>query len=53
MKFFNHLEESFLAFLLLCMTVIIFVEVVLRFVFNTGLFWAQEATLIINAWMIF
>lgn len=52
MKFFNHLEESFLAFLLLCMTVIIFVEVVLRFVFNTGLFWAQEATLIINAWMI-
>lgn len=52
MKIFNYLEESLLAFMLLFMTVIIFVEVVLRFVFNAGLHWAQEATLITNAWMI-
>ncbi|MFV0431865.1 MAG: TRAP transporter small permease [Alphaproteobacteria bacterium] len=52
MKLFNQIEEGFLSFLLLCMVVIIFVEVVLRFVFNQGLDWAQEATLIINAWMV-
>ena len=40
----NHLEEGLLAFLLALMTVLTFVQVVLRYVFNTGLVWSLEAT---------
>lgn len=40
----NHLEEGILAFLLALMTVLTFVQVVLRYVFNTGIVWSLEAT---------
>lgn len=52
LKLFNRLEESILSLLLVAMTVLVFVEVVARFVFNMGISWAQELTLIINSWMV-
>lgn len=43
-KFLDKAEESLLAFLLALMTLLTFVQVVLRYVFNTGLVWSLEAT---------
>ena len=40
----NKLEESLLAFLLALMTILTFVQVVLRYGFNTGMVWSLEAT---------
>ncbi len=42
--FLNHLEESLMAMLLAFMTVLTFIQVVLRYVFNTGWVWSLEAT---------
>ena len=41
-----------MSLLLVAMTLLVFVEVILRFVFNTGLLWAQEATLHLSAWFV-
>lgn len=51
-KLFHQLEESVLSILLVAMTILVFAEVVARFVFNHGISWAQELTLIINSWMV-
>lgn len=51
-KLFHQLEESVLSILLVSMTILVFVEVIARFVFNHGISWAQEMTLIINSWMV-
>ena len=40
----NRLEETILAALLAVMTVLTFVQVVLRYLFNSGLVWSLEAT---------
>ena len=40
----NHLEEGLMAILLAFMTVLTFIQVVLRYVFNTGWVWSLEAT---------
>lgn len=40
----NRLEEGILATLLALMTLLTFIQVVLRYVFNTGLVWSLEAT---------
>lgn len=48
----NNLEEIFIALLLAAMTLLVFVEVVLRFGFGIGLMWAQELTLHLSAWMV-
>lgn len=34
------------------MTLLVFVEVVLRFGFNVGIMWAQELTLLLSGWMV-
>ncbi|MBQ0782624.1 MAG: TRAP transporter small permease [Amphritea sp.] len=49
---FNQLEEAFLSLLLVAMTLLVFVEVVMRFGFNTGIHWAQEMTLLLAAWFV-
>jgi C4-dicarboxylate transporter DctQ subunit len=49
---FNRLEEGAIAFLLAAMTLLTFTQVVLRFVFNTGLGWALEATVYLFAWLV-
>jgi C4-dicarboxylate transporter DctQ subunit len=48
----DRLEEGVISLLLVGMTVLVFYEVVLRFVFNTGHGWIQEATLLTSAWMV-
>ena len=40
----NRFEEGVMAFLLAFMTLLTFVQVVLRYVFNTGFVWSLEAT---------
>lgn len=52
LKFFNRLEETIICLLLASMTLLVFVEVILRFGFSTGLMWAQELTLLLSAWMV-
>ncbi|RME33106.1 MAG: TRAP transporter small permease [Deltaproteobacteria bacterium] len=51
-RMINGLEEAIISILLAAMTLLVFVEVVLRFGFGTGIMWAQEATLHISAWMV-
>jgi C4-dicarboxylate transporter DctQ subunit len=49
---FNRLEEGLIAFLLAAMTLLTFVQVVLRYVFNSGFIWALEATTYLFAWLV-
>jgi C4-dicarboxylate transporter DctQ subunit len=51
-KVVSHLEEGFISLLLVSMTLLVFVEVVARFGFNSGIHWAQEATLLMAAWFV-
>jgi C4-dicarboxylate transporter DctQ subunit len=51
-KFINRFEEGFLSLLLVGMTLLVFVDVILRFGFNTGINWSQEVTLYIMAWFV-
>lgn len=46
------LEEALIGFLLVALTLLVFVEVILRFGFGTGLIWAQEVSLYLGAWFI-
>lgn len=51
-KLTNKIEEAILSLLLVSMTLLVFVEVVMRFGFNTGIHWAQEVTLSLAAWFV-
>jgi len=51
-RIINSLEEAIIAILLASMTLLVFVEVTLRFGFNTGMMWAQELTLHLSCWMV-
>lgn len=48
----DHLEEGILAILLAFMTSVTFIQVVLRYVFNTGWVWSLEATSYAFAWLV-
>lgn len=48
----NTLEETAIAVLLGLMTLITFVNVVLRYGFNSSLIWGLEVTLILFAWLV-
>jgi C4-dicarboxylate transporter DctQ subunit len=48
----DTLEEGAIALILGAMTVITFVNVVLRYVFNHSLIWGLELTLILFAWLV-
>ncbi|MGB0466985.1 MAG: TRAP transporter small permease [Pontibacterium sp.] len=51
-KIINRLEENILSLLMVSMTLLVFIEVILRFGFNTGIHWAQEVTLLLAAWFV-
>lgn len=51
-QFISELEETFIALILGAMTLITFVNVVLRYGFNTGLIWGLEATSFLFAWLV-
>lgn len=48
----NRLEEGVVSLILVVMTVTVFVEVILRFGFNTGMVWADQFVLHLAAWMV-
>lgn len=47
-----RLEEGILALLLASMTILTFVQVVMRYFFNAGMIWALEASVYMFAWLI-
>ena len=51
-RFIHTLEETLIAFILGLMTLITFVNVVLRYVFGDSLIWGLEVTLILFAWLV-
>ena len=51
-RFVNEFEETAIAVILGLMTLITFVNVMLRYIFNTGLIWGLEATTILFAWLV-
>ncbi|MCW5770419.1 MAG: TRAP transporter small permease [Rhodospirillaceae bacterium] len=51
-RWMNHAEEGVIALLLAAMTLLTFTQVVLRYVFNSGLVWALEANTYMFAWMV-
>lgn len=53
MKLIDHLEEWIVALMLVLMTILTFLQVVLRYVFNSGFTWALELTTLFFAIMVF
>lgn len=51
-RFIDELEKTVIALLLGAMVLITFVNVVLRYVFNTGLIWGLEMVSFLFAWLI-
>jgi C4-dicarboxylate transporter DctQ subunit len=52
LKKLHRIEEAIISLLLVAMTLLVFVEVILRFGFGTGLSWGQELTLHLSAWFV-
>ena len=48
----DRIEESAIALILGAMTLITFINVILRYVFNNSLIWGLELTLILFAWLV-
>ena len=48
----HRVEESLIALILGVMTILTFVQVVLRYGFNSGFIWALEADFYLFAWMV-
>jgi C4-dicarboxylate transporter DctQ subunit len=51
-SFLDRLEEVFMAMALAFMTILTFVQVILRYVFDTGFVWSLEATTYTFAWLV-
>ncbi len=51
-RIISELEETAIAVLLGLMTIITFINVVLRYGFNTGLIWGLEMTAFLFAWLV-
>lgn len=52
MMMFNRLEEGLIAGLLAFMTLVTCLQVILRYVFNSGILWGLEATSYAFMWMV-
>jgi C4-dicarboxylate transporter DctQ subunit len=53
MRWLEHFEEGLIAFLMAAMTLVTFLQVVARYVFNYSFVWALELTGVMFAWLIF
>ena len=51
-KISKSFEESFVSLLLVSMTLLVFSEVIARFLFNVGFLWMEEVTLTLGAWFV-
>ncbi len=52
LRLLNKTEEAVICLLLVLTTLLVFVDVVMRFGFNTGFMWSQELTLHMSAWFV-
>ena len=52
-RWLEHLEEGLIALLMAAMTLVTFVQVVARYVFNYSFVWALELNTVLFAWLIF
>jgi C4-dicarboxylate transporter DctQ subunit len=52
MRLINRFEEAIICILLILTTLLVFLDVVMRFGFNSGFMWTQELTLHMSAWMV-
>ncbi len=52
MRVLNRTEEAVISILLVTTTLLVFLDVVMRFGFNTGFMWSQELTLHMSAWFV-
>jgi len=52
LRFLNRFEEAVICILIVLTTLLVFVDVVMRFGFNTGFIWSQELTLHLSAWFV-
>jgi len=52
MRILNRAEEAVICLLLAATTLLVFIDVVMRFGFNTGFMWSQELTLYMSAWFV-
>lgn len=52
LRLINKVEEAIISLLLVATTLLVFVEVIMRFGFGTGLSWGQELTLHLSAWFV-
>jgi C4-dicarboxylate transporter DctQ subunit len=52
LNIWDKFEERLIAFLLVFMTLLVFLDVVMRFGFGTGFLWTQELTLYTSAWFV-
>ncbi|MGK0441698.1 MAG: C4-dicarboxylate transporter DctQ subunit [Pseudohongiellaceae bacterium] len=51
-KYLERFEENFISLILVVMTLLVFTEVILRFVFGIGVMWMEEVTLTLAAWFV-
>lgn len=51
-RFLHRLEEGIIAALLVAMTLLVFMDVVMRFGWGSGFLWSQELTLTLSAWFV-
>lgn len=51
-RLISKTEEAIISLLLVATTLLVFVEVILRFGFGSGLTWGQELTLHMSAWFV-
>lgn len=52
LRILNRAEEAVIGLLLVITTLLVFVDVVMRFGFNSGFMWSQELTLHMSAWFV-
>ena len=52
LRVINKAEEAVISLLLVATTLLVFADVVMRFIFNSGFLWSQELTLNLSAWFV-
>lgn len=52
LRVINRVEEAVICIMLITTTLLVFLDVVMRFGFNSGFMWTQELTLHMSAWMV-
>ena len=51
-RLIHKIEEGIIAALLVAMTLLVFMDVVMRFGWGSGFLWSQELTLYLSAWFV-